>query len=221
MSQSEMPNFQMIHIASELVALAGLTFYFTSKHNAVNTEIKNIQNVINKQQSTISALEKQVKELMKNIGILERKIKMQEQPPEMFAMMGGPPFFPPPQNPEHNIEIINESPERKQPSKSPNDLETDSQLDDQLQEEFDEINKSREHKKQMAGKEQLSQHSSQQSEPKKQEQLNLRHAQDDETKLKPLGQSVLIDFGKNDLNDRPPSSNSQLSIQEKHDENEV
>ena len=98
MIKSESLNFQMIHIASELVALAGITFYFTSKHNLVMSEIKKLQNIIQSQQTTIASYNKRFENLQKTIDNLQTQIdtKLSEKN-DMFhsqlSMMHDPSFL--------------------------------------------------------------------------------------------------------------------------------
>lgn len=98
MIKSESLNFQMIHIASELVALAGITFYFTSKHNLVMSEIKKLQNIIQSQQTTIASYNKRFENLQKTIDNLQTQIdtKLSEKN-DMFhsqlSMMRDPSFL--------------------------------------------------------------------------------------------------------------------------------
>jgi predicted nucleic acid-binding Zn-ribbon protein len=98
MIKSESLNFQMIHIASELVALAGITFYFTSKHNSVMSEIKKLQNIIQSQQTTIASYNKRFENLQKTIDNLQTQIdtKLSEKN-DMFhsqlSMMHDPSFL--------------------------------------------------------------------------------------------------------------------------------
>lgn len=277
MAQTETnPNFQMIHIASELVALVGLTFYFTSKHNTLNAEIKKLQGVVQQQHGKIQQMEKQMKDMFQNIQKLEitfakMKKPMDQQlpnfpqfddPTEVFAqMMGVPPFFPTdiPNHSQHasndrDIQIIDEdSPNSKKspnPPVNPDDgMETDSQLDDQLADEFAELKPDMlaaaaaeragalqppvvQSKSKSARPSQPSQPArpSQPAQPKQDSsvhQVNLQKTTNpvDELsrntkigKLKPIQQqqqgAVLIDFGNSDLNERSPSNNSQLSIQD-------
>lgn len=87
MSKSETQNFQMIHIASEFVALIGITFYFTSKHNSVMSEIKTLQTVIQKQQTTLSQYDKKINDLSKLIEKLQTRIN-NPPPPEHFGPIG-------------------------------------------------------------------------------------------------------------------------------------
>jgi hypothetical protein len=93
MSKSAIPNFQMIHIASELVALVGITFYFTSKHNSVMSEIKKLQNIVQKQQSSISQYDQKITELTKLVQKLKSQVNNPVVHPEQFIPMGQPPMF--------------------------------------------------------------------------------------------------------------------------------
>ena len=167
MSKSVMPNFQMIHIASELVALVGITFYFTSKHNSVMSEIKKLQNVIQKQQTVLAQYDQKITNLTKMVEKLQ--IQATKPPiiqdsfgplngPHMFDdfqpgdvlghMMGGPlgPMFgarPPPASDnvrsDHNIHIVPDDSVKKTNNDVTDDVETDSQLDAQLSDELAEL----------------------------------------------------------------------------------
>ena len=167
MSKSAMPNFQMIHIASELVALVGITFYFTSKHNTVMAEIKKLQNIVQKQQSSLAQYDQKIADLTKLVQKLQSQVNkpvvhpeqfMQMPPPHMFEdpvevlgqMMGGPmgPVFPPrhpgerkqPNPVNHNIHVVSD--DCRKPLADDDMVETDSQLDAQLSDELAELQSS-------------------------------------------------------------------------------
>lgn len=165
MSKSAIPNFQMIHIASELVALVGITFYFTSKHNSVMSEIKKLQNIVQKQQSSIAQYDKKIEDLTKLVTKLQSQINkpivhpeqfMPMAPPHMFEdpvevlgqMMGGPmgPVFPNRQSNENkqdrNIHVVSESDDNQKPRDHDDLVETESQLDAQLSDELAELHSS-------------------------------------------------------------------------------
>jgi len=158
------PNFQMIHIASELVALVGITFYFTSKHNSVMSEIKKLQNVVQKQQTVLTQYDQKIANLTKIVEKLQLQVRkppiIQDnfgpfngphmfddfQPADVLGhMMGGPlgPMFggrPPPSSDnmrsDHNIHIVPDDSAKKDPTEA---VETDSQLDAQLSDELAEL----------------------------------------------------------------------------------
>ena len=93
MTKSDTPNFQMVHIASELVALVGITFYFTSKHNSVLAEIKKLQIIVQKQQGSISQYDQKIKDLTKLVEKLQTQVNRPPNPfpqSDQFAPMGGP-----------------------------------------------------------------------------------------------------------------------------------
>ena len=93
MTKSDTPNFQMVHIASELVALVGITFYFTSKHNSVLAEIKKLQIIVQKQQGSISQYDQKIKDLTKLVEKLQTQVNRPPNPfpqSDQFASMGGP-----------------------------------------------------------------------------------------------------------------------------------
>ena len=66
------PNFKMIHIASELVALVSLTFYFTSKNNTLNSEIKKLQQIIQKQEARLQRAEKDLNDVLVKVKTIEQ-----------------------------------------------------------------------------------------------------------------------------------------------------
>ena len=91
MTKSDTPNFQMVHIASELVALVGITFYFTSKHNSVLAEIKKLQIIVQKQQGSISQYDQKIKDLTKLVEKLQTQVNRPPNPfpqSDQFASMG-------------------------------------------------------------------------------------------------------------------------------------
>jgi len=91
MTKSDTPNFQMVHIASELVALVGITFYFTSKHNSVLAEIKKLQIIVQKQQGSISQYDQKIKDLTKLVEKLQTQVNRPPNPfpqSDQFAPMG-------------------------------------------------------------------------------------------------------------------------------------
>ena len=262
MAQTETkPNFQMIHIASEFVALVGLTLYFTSKYNSLNVEIKKLQSVVQQQHGKIQQMEKQMKEMFQNIQRMEMSVvKMQtpadpklsdfhqfDDPTDVFAhMMGVPPFFQSEmaQQPSKNesgtrdIQIIDDDSQnsRKGPGahvmNADDGMDTESQLDDQLADEFAELmpNVSATSGKNSTGAQQPPQpppqQPPQQQPPQQQSQKQSNKNAGKTNKLLPIQQqqAVAIDFsnngiiqnkfGKSDLNDKSPSNNSQLSIQD-------
>ena len=140
-------NMQMIHIASELVGLIGITFYFTSKHNAVMTEIKKLQDIVQKQQSMLAKYDKKITDLTTVIEKLEAKIKTAPRPMPGGSMATMPESqqVKTQNNPldimdimntsdKHNIHIL-ESDDKKQSD----DGDTESQLDAQLLDELAEL----------------------------------------------------------------------------------
>ena len=167
MTQSEPnQNFQMIHIASELVALIGVTFYFTSKYNSLNQDIKKMQNIIQQQHSKIQNMDNQIRELYNLIQklntnnykpIINESFK---NPVDVFAQVIGVSDISQPQhtqpqtqqtqhlpfennleNNKSNIEIIDES-KNIQNDINQNGLDTESELDDQLVAELSELHHS-------------------------------------------------------------------------------
>lgn len=164
MTQTEQnQNFQMIHIASELVALIGVTFYFTSKYNSLNQDIKNMQNIVQQQHAKIQLMDKQIKELYNliqkfqpnNLNNLNNPIINEsfKDPADVLAQMMGAGVHdiihtshsshsshtPHTENSDNtsNIEII----ETVQDN-SHEKLETASELDNQLAQELSELHES-------------------------------------------------------------------------------
>ena len=221
------PNFQMIHIASELVALAGLTFYFTSKCNALSTDIKKLQQIVQAQQKSISNHEKNMKELAASIAMIQTSLE-QKQSPEKFDQMFNDPtdviaqmmqeapqmmqqhtFHDPSSNSRrrsgssHDISSINDQSQNHSNIQVINDSddddddddETESQLDLQLSDEFAELATT-------TPKPSVLSHKSASS------SLKNKHEKIEKIQLK-MERPIPVN---DDLNDRPPSNNSELSI---------
>ena len=235
MAQTETnQNFKMIHIASELVALIGVTFYFTSKYNSLNQDIKKMQNIIQQQHSKIQSMDNQIKELYNLIQKLNinRKPIINENfknPVDVFAQVIGVsdisknqdlPFENNLENYKSNIEIIDDSKNNQndlnqndlnqndlnQNDLNQNGLDTESELDDQLVAELSELHHLENKSNQLS-----TQLPVQNNKPN----VNIIAAQNSEShKIQPIQQNnVLIDF----LNTNPkksPSNTSQLSVQD-------
>ena len=220
MAQTETnQNFKMIHIASELVALIGVTFYFTSKYNSLNQDIKKMQNIIQQQHSKIQSMDNQIKELYNLIQKLNinRKPIINENfknPVDVFAQVIGVsdisknqdlPFENNLENYKSNIEIIDDS-KNNQNDLNQNGLDTESELDDQLVAELSELHHLENKSSQLPAQLPV-----QINKPN----VNIIAAQNSEShKIQPIQQNnVLIDF----LNTNPkksPSNTSQLSVQD-------
>jgi len=210
MTKSEMPNFQMIHIASELVALVGITFYFTTKHNSVMSEIKKLQTIIQKQQTMFAQYDQKIKELTVMVTKLQSIIRSQppvdafpqmfDDPVDVFGQMMGGPLFArqhPGRSPEnHNIHIVPDDQQNQHAARAPrsdDDVETGSQLDAQLSDELAELTSANTAQKNSVGG------GSQKT--NKHQKLDTLDRHDDVT------QSI-----KNDLNADRSNNNSVLSI---------
>lgn len=86
----DMPNFKMIHIVSELVALVGITFYFTQKYNKLAQDIKKLQATVQSHESQIQSQDKIIKDLVAKVNRLSSH--EMGPPPEILAqMMAGMP----------------------------------------------------------------------------------------------------------------------------------
>jgi len=210
------PNFKMIHIASELVALAGLTFYFTSKNNTLQNEIKKLQSHIQRQEARQLKVEKDLAEALVKVKTIEQLLVADNPPPfmedfsggkplfgggpggpEIIAQMMSGPLFPQPaqqfnKTPEHNISVVEQD-----------ELETDSQLDKELESELAELSdgSARASPDPRPPPTQLPSHRASNTQviggPPKLE------------KMKPMVQNK-----ESGLNKKSPSNNSQLSLQD-------
>ena len=228
MTQTEQnQNFQMIHIASELVALIGVTFYFTSKYNSLNQDIKNMQNIVQQQHTKIQLMDKQIKELYDlfqkfqpnslNNPIINENFK---DPADVLAQMIGAgvqdiihtPHTPHTPHTSHtenldntsNIEII----ETVQDNSNGNEkLETASELDNQLAQELSELHETNNVNSQQQVQPPV--HSSTQS------NISSIHTNTSQNKIQPISKNtVLIDFSNLEHPKKSPSNNSQLSVQD-------
>jgi len=208
------PNFKMIHIASELVALAGLTFYFTSKNNTLQNEIKKLQTHIQRQEARQLKVEKDLAEALVKVKTIEQLL-VADNPhpfmedfsggkplfgggpggPEIIAqMMSGPLFPPPPQQfnktTEHNISVVEQD-----------ELETNSQLDKELESELAELSDgSGRASPDPAHPIQMVSHRTSNTQGSSVPKLE---------KMKPMVQNK-----ESGLNKKSPSNNSQLSLQD-------
>ena len=222
------PNFQMIHIASELVALVGVTFYFTSKHNSLVSEINKLKSIVQQQQTKISQYDQKFKDIDKQLQSLKTQIA-QRPPPQQFRpedhfqppmfedpsdvlaqMMGGTPIFPgglpprPPKSstPEHNIHIVGTGP----PDNTKPPLSTNNSVDSIVSDAAETDSQL-----DLALADELAELSSSESEGRQQKLPN-KH-----DKLSMPTKPVSNDGeqnNKNNLNDGRQSTNSVLSIQD-------
>ena len=65
------PNVNTIHLASELIIITGITFYFTNKFNTANAEINKIKAILQHQNVKINDYEKKLKDYDSKISNLE------------------------------------------------------------------------------------------------------------------------------------------------------
>lgn len=232
-------NFQMIHIASELVALIGVTFYFTSKYNSLNQDIKKMQNIIQQQHSKIQNMDNQIRELYNLIQKLNNNNykpiinESFKNPVDVFAQVIGVSDISQPQhtqsqtkqtqhlpfennlennleNNKSNIEIIDDS-KNNQNDINQNGLDTESELDDQLVAELSELHHSENKSNQVQAPVQAPvQVPVQLNKP----DVNITTQNSETNKIQPIQQNnVLIDF-LNTNSKKSPSNTSQLSVQD-------
>jgi len=78
-----MENKQMIHIASEIVALVGLTFYFNQKNKKLMGHIENLAQKIEEQEDLLQKHEQVIKKLLEFMN--EQNQKNTIITPQIFA----------------------------------------------------------------------------------------------------------------------------------------
>lgn len=74
MSEMKLTNPLVLHIASEVVVLLGLTLYFSSKNRALANHINGLQHRLEEQESQIGALKQTVQQMSMAIGQLSQQL---------------------------------------------------------------------------------------------------------------------------------------------------
>ena len=149
-----MENKQMIHIASEIVALVGLTFYFNQKNNKLLRHIENLAQKIEEQEDLLQKHENVIKKMLEFINDQNKKntitspvltkhletTKTRKKPPVKEVHTKPPLKVPTPSKPEPKVsfnEQIFKTPIEQESEESTDSEESD--LDAELAEELEEL----------------------------------------------------------------------------------
>jgi len=74
-------NKQIIHIATEIIVIGGLTFYFNQKHNKMVKQIDELKNVIEQQNLILQKHEQIIQTLVSNFNLsIKQKTVPVQQP---------------------------------------------------------------------------------------------------------------------------------------------
>jgi len=157
---SLMDNKYMVHIASEIVVLIGLTFYFNQKNKKMMNYIEDLVQRVEEQEDILQKHEQLIKKLIGYINQLSSQPYNTSLPLHKQAPIKQPSINPKSSikisfkensknnkvenSKKNNIEILNENEETNENKESENEeiSENEEDLDKELDEELDELKNS-------------------------------------------------------------------------------
>ena len=87
----------MIHIASEIVVVIGLTFYFNQKNKKLMSHIEDLSQKIEEQEDLLQKHEQIIKKLVESINHYQSEFKQQQRQSEFKQQQRESNYYPPPQ----------------------------------------------------------------------------------------------------------------------------
>ena len=143
----------MIHIASEIVALVGLTFYFNQKNNKLLRHIENLAQKIEEQEDLLQKHETVIKKMLEFINDQNQKntittpvltkhletTKIRKKPPVKEVHTNPPLKVPTPSKPETKVSFNEQIFKTPIEQESSEESSEESDLDAELAEELEEL----------------------------------------------------------------------------------
>jgi len=148
-----MENKQMVHIASEVVILVGLTFYFNQQNKKLKGHIEDLAQRVEEQEDLFQKHEQVIRKLVEHINQQPTHPHVPETPPEPVKhrrkrnIRGPPVHHPepplsppsPPVFPPTRVSFNNNAPQTRQIVEVFSDESEASDLDTELAEELGEL----------------------------------------------------------------------------------
>lgn len=140
----------MIHIASEVVAVIGMAYYFSSQNKKLLTHVEELAQRIEEQEDQIKNLENMIRQLAMGMNTTNTKIDMifkggNSSIPEPIKSQPAksrhePVFLEPIQPTRSDTKIqFNDIPDVKEDSGDESEDESDSDLDEEIREEIEQL----------------------------------------------------------------------------------
>jgi hypothetical protein len=149
-------NKQLLHIASEIVIIGGLSYYINNKLKIANTNMANFNSKLEELEELIKVQQKQIQDLTNNLNIIKKKILNQHPPPPQLHKNTNKVVENPPKREDNVVETKNKEleniissitfiPMMKDNVPTSNmDIEEisdeENNLDEELKDELDELN---------------------------------------------------------------------------------